>query len=204
MIPGGVILDDLHGYDANGNLTGPDGIITNADQTLLANADPKFNIGFGNRFTYKNFDLNVFFSGVVQKAWSPYAPNSSFRIALLAANMGTYGWNTMPVSLDRWTFQNPSANFATGLTDPNYSNYQNGSSYWLTDASYIRCQNITLGYGIPKTLVNRQKILSSVRLTLDVQNAFVITKYPDLDPQLAQNNFYPLSRSLVFGQNASF
>jgi TonB-linked SusC/RagA family outer membrane protein len=204
MLPGGIILKDIHGYDANGKLTGPDGKITAADQTLLGNTDPKFNIGFGNKFTYKNFDLNIFFSGAVQKAYSPYAGNGLYRIVQLQANLGTFGWNTMPISLQRWTFQNTKGAFPTGLADPTYSGYQNSSSYWFVDASYIRCQNITLGYLVPQSLLSRQKILSTVRLSFDLQNAFVITKYPALDPQISQNNFYPLSRSFVFGINATF
>lgn len=204
LLPGSIILKDIHGYGTDGTLTGPDGKITDADQTLLANADPKFNIGFGNRFTYKNFDLNIFFSGVVQKGWSPYAPNGIYRIASLANNMGTYAWNTMPISLQRWTFQNPDATFPTGLSDPTYASYQNNSSYWLVDASYLRCQNITLGYSIPQSLVRKQKTITGLRISVDLQNAFVITNYPQLDPQLAQNNFYPLSKSVVFGINATF
>lgn len=204
MLPGGIILNDIHGYDTNGNLTAADGKITDADQTLLGNADPKFNIGFGNSFSFKNFDLNIFLSGVVQKAWSPYAPNGNYRIASLAANMGTYGWNTMPVSLDRWSFKNTEGTFPSGLADPLYASYQANSSYYLVNASYLRCQNITLGYTVPTNWLSKQKTFSSLRFSFDVQNAFVITKYPDLDPQLAQNNFYPLSKSFVFGLNATF
>ena len=211
MLPGSIIINDIHGYDANGNLTGPDGKITAADQTLLGNYDPKFNFGFGNSFSFKNFDLNIYFAGVVQKAISPYS--GAYRIASLDANLGTFGWNTMPISLQRWTFKNPENSFPTGVSDPVYSGYQNNSSYYFIDASYLRCQNITLGYNIPLALMGKQNIISGLRLSIDVQNAFIITKYPALDPQVAQNsvyprqdqnNFYPLSRSIVFGLNATF
>lgn len=204
MLPGGIILKDIHGYDASGNLTGPDGQITNADQTLLGNADPKLNIGFGNSFSFKNFDLNIFFSGVIQKAYDPYAGSGFYRIASLDSNMGTFGWNTLPISLQRWTPQNTQGSFPTGVSDPKYAGFQNSSSYYFTDASYLRCQNITLGYNFPNSFLAKQKVISNLRLSLDLQNAFVITKYPDLDPQLDQTNFYPLSRSLVFGLSATF
>ncbi|MBT2563123.1 TonB-dependent receptor [Pedobacter sp. ISL-68] len=204
LLPGSLIIQDLAGYDANGNLAAADGKITEADQTLLANFDPKFNFGIGNRFTFKNFDLNIYFSGAVLKAWSPYAPNLNFRVASLAANMGTFGWNTMPISLERWTFQNPDGNFPTGLSDSKYATYQNNSSYWIVDASFLRCRNITLGYAIPSAWLARQKVIKGARLSFDVQNPFTITNYPGLDPELNQNNYYPLAKSYVLGIDFNF
>lgn len=202
MLPGGLIIKDTHGFDDKGNLSGPDGAITAADQTLLANLDPKFNFGIGNTFTYKNFDLNIFFSGMVKKAWSPYS-SQFYRIANLQANMETFGWNTMPVSKERWTFQHPQGNFPTGLSDDNYAGYQNNSSYFLVNASFLRCRNITLGYTFPAAFFQSQHTVSGLRLSLDVQNPFTITSYPGLDPELGLNNFYPLSRSVVFGVNVT-
>ncbi|MBC9929197.1 TonB-dependent receptor [Chitinophaga qingshengii] len=199
MLPGGLILEDIHGYDSNGNLTSPDGTITDADKTYLANGDPRFNFGIGNQFTYKNFDLSIFFSGLVQKKWSPYL---SGRIN--EAVTGQFGFNAMPVSSDRWSFQNPNGNFPTALTDGSYSRYQNASSYWLADASFLRCRNITLGYALPEKVLEKQKVFSGVRFSFDVQNPFTITKYPGLDPELNPDNFYPLVKSYVFGVNVSF
>jgi len=204
MLPGSLMLSDLASYDQNGNLAAPDGRITAADQTLLANLDPKFNFGFGNTFTFKDFDLQVFFSGAIMKAWSPYGPNRNFRIASLAANMGTYGWNTMPVSLERWTFENPTGSFPTGLSDAKYASYQNNSSYWMVNANFLRCRNITLGYSCPTEWLAGQQVIKGVRLSFDVQNPFTITKYPGLDPELNQNNYYPLAKSYVLGVNVSF
>ncbi len=204
LLPGGIVLRDIQGFDAGGNLTGPDGRITGADQTLLGNFDPKFNLGFGNSFTFKNLDLNVFFAGVVQKKYSPYAGNQIYRVATLDANMGTYGWNTVPISLQRWTFQNPQGSFPSGISDPVYAGFQNNSSYYFVDASYLRCQNLTLGYTLPASLLSKQKTISRMRFSVDVQNAFVLTNYPAIDPQVDLGNFYPLSRSLVFGLNANF
>lgn len=204
MLPGSLKISDLTSYDQNGNLGAPDGRITAADQTLLANLDPKFNFGIGNTFTFKDFDLNVFFSGAIMKAWSPYGPNRNFRIASLAANMGTFGWNTMPISLERWTFENPDGSFPTGLSDAKYASYQNNSSYWMVNANFLRCRNITLGYTCPTEWLSGQQAIKGVRLSFDVQNPFTITKYPGLDPELNQNNYYPLAKSYVLGVNVSF
>jgi TonB-linked SusC/RagA family outer membrane protein len=204
MIPGGLIIKDIHGYDANGNLTGPDGKISSADQTLLGNLDPKFNFGIGNNVSYKNFDLTIFFSGLSGKAISPYSPNGQYRIASLAALMGTFGWNTMPISLERWTFENSDGNFPTGLSDPKYGQFQNNASYWIIDRSFLRCRNITLGYTLPNSITRKQNVFSTLRVSFDLQNAFTITKYPGIDPELSQGNYYPLTRNYVLGVNVTF
>lgn len=204
LLPGSLMLEDHASFDAEGNLAGPDGAINTADQRLIANLDPKFNFGIGNTFSYKNFDLNVFFSGAILKAWSPYGPNRNFKIANLAATMGSFEWNTMPISLERWSFDNQDANFPTGLSDSRYANYQNNSDYWMLNASFLRLRNVTLGYSLPTEWLQSQKVIKSARLSFDVQNPWTITNYPGLDPELNQNNYYPLTTSYVMGINLSF
>ncbi|MBO9727884.1 MAG: TonB-dependent receptor [Chitinophaga sp.] len=199
MLPGGLIIKDIHGFDANGNLTSPDGAISAADKTLLGNLDPRFNFGIGNTFSYKGFDLTIFMSGLVQKKWSPYL---SGRVQESTTN--SFGFNAMPVSSSRWSFQNPTGNFPTSLTDGSYSQYQNAASYWFIDASFLRCRNITLGYALPAKMLSKQHTFSAVRFSFDVQNPFTITKYPGLDPELNPDNLYPLVKSYVFGVNVSF
>lgn len=199
MLPGGLILKDIHGFDAAGNLVGPDGAITAADQTYIGNVDPRFNFGIGNTFSYKNFDLSIFMSGMVQKKWSPYL---SGRVQETPTN--GFGFNAMPVSSGRWSFQNPTGNFPTSLTDGTYNQYQSSASYWLADASFLRCRNITLGYALPTKTLSKQHMFSAVRFSFDVQNPFTITKYPGLDPELNPDNLYPLVKSYVFGVNVSF
>lgn len=199
MLPGGIILKDIAGYDANGNLTGPDGAITGADMTYIGNADPKYNFGIGNQFSYGNFDLNIFMSGLVQKKWSPLQSGRAQD-----GTMNAFGFNAMPVSAGRWTFQNPAGDFPSALSDPQYVGFQNSASYWLADASFLRCRNITLGYTLPGKILSRQKLFTGIRLSFDAQNLFTITRYPGLDPELNADNFYPLIKSYVFGINASF
>lgn len=199
MLPGGIIIKDIHGYDDAGNLVAPDGKITAADRTYIGNGDPKFNFGFGNQFRYGNFDLNIFISGIVQKKWSPLAAG---RVGENTTN--SFGFNAMPVSSTRWSFLNPNGNFPTSLSDGTYNQYQSGADYWLVDGSFLRCRNITLGYSLPARLLGNQKVFSGIRVSFDVQNIFTITNYPGLDPELSTGNFYPLVKSYVFGINASF
>ncbi|ANH80587.1 hypothetical protein A8C56_05945 [Niabella ginsenosidivorans] len=199
MLPGGLILKDIHGYDADGNLTGPDGKITEADRTYLGNGDPQFNFGFGNNFQFKGFDLNIYMSGMKRKLWSPLESGRATETSM-ASNKG---FNGMPVT-NRWGINNINGTFPTALYDPTYSGYQNGASYWLVDGSFLRARNITLGYTLPGSLMAKQKIFSSIRVSFDAQNLFTITSYPGLDPELSQDNFYPLVKSYVFGINATF
>lgn len=199
MLPGGIVIKDIHGYDASSNLVGPDGKITAADLQYIGNKDPEFNFGIGNRFSFKSFDLNIFMSGIKQKKWSPYASGRATE-----KTTDSFGFNAMPVSATRWSFQNPTGNFPTSLYDASYSGYQDGSDYWLVDATFLRCRNITLGYSLPNRLMAKQHIFSKVRISFDVQNPFTVTNYPGLDPELDSGNFYPLVKSYVFGINASF
>jgi TonB-linked SusC/RagA family outer membrane protein len=212
MLPGGIILKDIHGYDEQGNLTGPDGKITSADQTYLGNWDPKFNFGIGNTFTYKGFDLTIFLSGQKKLAYDPYGPKMLSRFTEVWAVCGVQGQNMLNSIKNRWTFQNPDRTTRpTGLTDPLYYTYQGnyessnpGSSYWYIDGSYLRCKNLTLGYSLPDRLIVKTKYISAIRVYVDCQNLFTITKYPGLDPELDQYNFYPLTKTFVFGLNVTF
>jgi TonB-linked SusC/RagA family outer membrane protein len=196
MLPGGIIIKDIHGYDTKGNLTGPDGLITAADQTLLFNWDPQLNFGFGNTFTFKNFDLNIFFSGQIKKALSPYNQYPE--------NIVDYGWNLLTDVKNDWTVQNTTAKRPGLVPDLLYNGYQSNSSYWVVNASFIRCQDITLGYSLPKKWLASQKVVSSLRIYVDIQNMFTITSYPGVDPELSQSNYYPYSKSYMAGLNVSF
>lgn len=199
MLPGGIILKDIRSYDNDGNLAGPDGKITEADRTYIGNSDPKFNFGIGNTFRYKGFDLHVFLSGMKLKKWSPLEGGRVYEL-----NMDRYGFNAMPVSRNRWHVNNIGGNLPTALYDENYSSFQNGSDYWLLNATFLRARNITLGYTLPEKALGKQGVFSNLRLSFDAQNLFTITKYPGLDPELDAGNFYPLVKSFVFGLNANF
>lgn len=199
MLPGGLIIKDIAGYDDNGNLSGPDGSISTADNMLLGNADPKFSFGMGNKFTFKGFDLNIFLSGMVQHNWSPL---NGARV--LETQMNAHGWNAMVSSSDPWSTQHTDGSLPTSLVDGSYSQYQNSASYWWVNSSYLRCKSLMLGYSLPAKLLSGQKVFSSIRVSFDAQNLFTITDYPGLDPELNAGNYYPLVKSYVFGINCTF
>src|SRR5690606_17455583 len=78
------------------------------------------------------------------------------------------------------------------------------SDIWIEDASYLRMDNITLGYTFPKWIDGK----ASLRLSAGVQNAFVITDYSGLDPEITNNGvdatIYPRQRQWLFGANIKF
>jgi hypothetical protein len=104
---------------------------------------------------------------------------------------------------DRWTFDNPST------TRPS-SYYTSGTKYTAGDffyqkAWFIRLQNISLGYTLPKSILTKSKILNNVRFHASVNNVFVITPYNGLDPETdAYAAAYPNARTFSFGVDVSF
>jgi hypothetical protein len=91
----------------------------------------------------------------------------------------------------------------TGFTYEDNGTSRYLSDYYIKDASFIKLDNVTLGYTFDKTLLKS----ASLRFTAGVQNVFVLTKYGGLDPEKfngIDNNVYPRARTFLFGVNASF
>ena len=158
------------------------------DYRYLGSAQPKLLLGWANNFTYKNFDLNVFFRGV----------------------FGNKIFNVTRADLFRPTtaqFNNILKDVADESTkDVNSFRY---SSRFIEDGSYVRLDNATLGYTFNKV----SSYIRNLRVYSTINNAFVITKYTGIDPEINQgglapgvdsNNFYPKTRTVLFGVNVSF
>ncbi|WP_423738110.1 SusC/RagA family TonB-linked outer membrane protein [Chitinophaga caseinilytica] len=200
MLPGGIIVKDLNGYDASGNLTGkPDGQINSADRVLLGINGPEYSFGFNNTFSYRRFDLGIFMYGFIQKKYNSDMASSFSTYAQL----GQFGWNVLSVAKERWSYDNTGSKYPTGLNDP-YGSYASDSDYWLENANFLRCRDITLGYTFGHQLIAKQNLLTGLRLYANVQNPFIITKYKGIDPELQNYLAYPMSRSFTIGLNAKF
>ena len=195
--PGMIKYKDLHGRDENGNLTdGPDGILDDADMEYLGTATSKFYLGFGNTFEWKGFDLNIFFYGyfgrqLANPAYSDWYLNKSWFLK--------DGVNMAEAVKDRWTHDNPNGKYPTSIMNP----YERSSDFWLENANFLRCKNITLGYTFPK-LKGLDKIISNLRVYGDVQNPFVITKYSGVDPETDSMAAYPTQLTVSFGVDVTF
>lgn len=172
-----------------------DGVISSAfDKQCLDNTDPKFYGGLSNSITYKNFTLDFFFQFTKQKAYN-----------FLATIGLPGGWGNMPVLvLDRWQKPGDQTMIQRYTTGEDGEAYQAYDKIWrsniaLTDASFIRLKNITIGYTIPDPKKNGVKC----RLFMQGQNLFTITNYLGPDPEQAGQRLGVLKR-LNFGIECNF
>jgi TonB-linked SusC/RagA family outer membrane protein len=193
------------GYIKYKDITG-DGTVNSDDQTIIGNPNPKFTGGFSNNFTYKNFDLNVFFT-------------FSYGSDVINANRlifegGGYnnGQNMYASYANRWTPENPTNEYyAVGGAGPDNMSY---STRVIEDGSYIKLKTVQLGYTLPSSLMKRIKV-KSLRVFASAQNLYTWTKYTGFDPEVSRfgssalqpafdYSVYPYARTITFGLNLSF
>lgn len=208
LLPGQYKVKDVNGYlrddfdnlimDGNGNVqyTGaPDGMIDEADIVLLGTYDPGFSMGFGNTFSYKGFDLNIFFYGMFDRIVNN-ATRGKYSIPEIRRILN--GQNMMDEVKQRWSRNNPDSNLPSGFV----SVYPEPSDYLWEKAWFIRCKNITLGYTFPYKWVG--KVFSKARLYLDLSNPITITPYTGNDPETDFKAGYPNQRTYMVGIDLTF
>lgn len=182
-----------------------DGVVDDLDRTFIGSPHPDFTANLINDFSYKAFDLSIFFRSVYG--------NEVYN--LLGRDLaGTGAWINQSVSvIDRWTPENPDGQTprANG-NDPNVN--RRVSDRFVEDGSYLRLQNVTLGYNFPKRIMSALKI-GSIRVYASGQNLFTLTKYSGYDPEIGSfnqnplisgvdNGRFPVARSVTFGLNVNF
>jgi TonB-linked SusC/RagA family outer membrane protein len=191
---------DIKYKDLNGDLT-----ITNADMTIIGRGQPIHIGGISNNFSYKGFDLNVFFQ------WS-YGNNvyNANRL-LLEGNSNKYLlYNQFASYANRWTPENQTnENYRTGGQGPIGFH----SSRVVEDGSFIRLKTVNLAYSIPTKLI-KKAYLSNLSLSISAQNLITWTNYSGLDPEVSTRgnlltpgydfSSYPKSPTVLFGIKASF
>jgi TonB-linked SusC/RagA family outer membrane protein len=146
-----------------------DGAINSKDQTILAHSYPNYTGEFINRVGYKNFDfsLDIAFS----------QGNHTFNIGnLIQEQRQTYA-NAFTTVLNAWTptNQNTNVGYVRLNNDPHGSTLLQTSAY-VTDASFIRGRNMTLGYTFSQAMASKFS-MSSLRVYAGLQNFFLLTKY---------------------------
>jgi len=205
--PGRFKYRDIAGpADAEGNLTGPDGIIDDNDRTYLGSPVPKFTGGLNFIFRYKNFDFEGYvYASVgnkifnVSKWFTDFYP--SFQGAAISARIR-----------DSWSPTNLDAETPVFESASNFSTNTQSNSFYVEDGSYLRLQNISLGYTLPRAVLDRINI-DKLRIFVSTNNLFTITEYSGLDPSVggaADTNFgidlgnYPITRSFTAGVNLGF
>jgi TonB-linked SusC/RagA family outer membrane protein len=175
-------------YDAAGNIK-TQGLLNKTDYYLLGNAQPKALIGWSNNIRYKNFDLSIFMRAVLGNKIMNVTRADLFR-------PNTAQFTNIPVEVEN-----------ESTADFNSYRY---SSRFLENGSYLRLDNATLGYTFKKGIIPG---INNLRLYTTANNLFVITGYKGIDPEINQggtapgvdtNNFYPKTRTFLFGLNVSF
>ncbi len=139
---------------------------------------PKYFGGLNNNLRYKNFDLNIFF----QYSGGNYIYNGT-KAGLRDARF----WNSHTDVLNRWTPENRTGTIPRVVYGDNVSN---GSALQISEnvekGDFIRLRNVSLGYSLPRAIVDRLK-MTNLRIYGQIQNAFVITDYTGIDPEIETN-----------------
>ena len=154
-----------------------------ADRQILGNANPTFYGGISNTFNYKGFDLDVF----IRYSGGNKIMNVTRQETLLNQDFNNNGTEI----LNRWQKEGDATDVPKlYLNSGNAINFNGlAVSRFVEKGDFVRIQNISLGYTLPKTLLSTGKFpITSVRLFALVQNAFTFTKYKGLDPELNSNS----------------
>ena len=142
-----------------------DGVINEDDLIMYHSRDPKVTMAWNNTFTWKNWDLGI----------------------SLRANLGNYVYNQLKQANTRVYDTTGAQYMLSNLMADTFLFYNSSSaerlplsSYFVENASFLRCDNITLGYTIPDCHCGAD---FGLRIFAAVQNPFVITKFTGLDPE---------------------
>jgi len=185
-----------------------DGAIGGGDNTIIGNPNPDFTFGFNNSFSYKNFDLNIFFQGT--------QGNDLFNLTNVILVNGD-GNTTRDFFNNAWTPSNTNTNV------PRVGNNSSReiSSRFVEDGSYVRLKNLAFGYTFPSSVTEKLG-MQSFRLSVSAQNLLTFTDYSGLDPEVnffgaagnnnqSQNTVrgfdfgnFPALRTVNFGVNLKF
>ena len=170
-----------------------DGVINNEDCTYIGNPEPKFTYGIGNTFSYKGFDLTIFFSGSYgNKALNltryriedPRSNGNILKSSLNYAQIGLIDPNGPDDDYRNLHVVNGSATTLPALQESDANNnFTRISDMLVEDASYIRLQNISIGYTFPKKWINKI-FLNNARIYANIQNVYTWSKYKGLDPEV--------------------
>lgn len=207
--------DDLHAYphdktsrpgDVKYEDVNKDGKIDATDRTLIGNNQPDFIYSINNTFSYKNIDLSISLQGT--------QGGKILNLSRRFFDNLEGSANNLAIVLDRWHSPSDPGNGveprANARTTGNNSAI---SSRWVEDGSYLRIQNISLGYKLPKAVLNRLK-LQQIRIYASAQNLYTWTKYLNFNPEVSNYEgpltggvdygSYPLAKTVTFGINVGF
>ncbi len=239
--PAAVNMDGIFNSSPSGNPTLPgkmkfkdlngDGVIDENDRTVIGRTTPKIQGGFGINGQWKNFDLAANFTFFLD--YDVYNATAYHLSSAIGGDQDYY--NVLSRFTNRWKYSEGSEvlygnywmnswpqeqinayyeNYNVGCTtwNPADVNKEVTMSYFVEDGSFLRCNDITIGYSLPEKII-RKAGMSKCRFYATVSNPFIITKYTGYDPEVDiqsgltpsyDYNRYPRARSFVFGVNLAF
>ncbi len=170
--PGYVRYEDING----------DGTITNADRVSLGDPNPKFIWGLNSSFDFGAIDFSFFLRG------SHGQEIRNLQASEHADGVGNYN-QYRSVYTDSWSETNKGGTRPVIDATREFPSYFRRSSFFIEDGSFVRLQNVTLGYNIPKI-----KGVRSLRVYVSGQNLMLFTKYTGWDPEVSNGGQSPLNR----------
>ena len=225
-MPGKVKFKDLNG----------DGRVDENDRTVIGNTNPKIQGGFGLSGQWKDFDFTANFTYMLD-----FDVNNATAYALSSSEGNKNNFhNVLAKFADGWQYNDIDGSITGTKGDILYKMYYHSeknavdiykegnpnrtlwnpadvgskicNSYFIEDGSFLRCNDVTIGYTLPKKLTSKVGV-SKARFYLSASNLFIITGYTGYDPEVdiqtglacgIDYNRYPRSRSFVFGTNITF
>ncbi len=199
----GVWIGDVKFKDLNG-----DGKITSLDQQVIGDPNPDFTFGVNNTFRAGPFDLVVYLNGsygadilnyqrVMTEGMTSVFNNQSANVA----NRAVYGY-VDPAGSDldpkNVFLANTEASLPRPTTTDNNRNTRM-SDRWIEDGSYLRLQNVRLGYTLPKTMLAKYRV-ANLKVYVNAQNLYTLTNYSGYDPEIGAFNQSPLLQNVDMGR----
>ena len=173
-----------------------DGVISDADKYFYKSPHAPVTMGLASRLEYKNWDLGLSFRASIGNYVFNDVQNSYHNVSpdgVFGAVSGNY-FNNRPVESVELGWQT-------------YGVLSNLSDYWVQNGSFLKCDNITLGYSFSELFKRGNYHGISGRISASASNVFTITKYKGLDPEVfggIDNNIYPRPFSFVLGLSLNF
>lgn len=199
-------VGDIKFKDVSGPNGVPDGKIDNSDRTIIGSPYPDFYYGMTNRLSYRNFTLSFNITG----SYGNQIYSEAFRIYRLNRSRS----RTLSTERNYWKSE---ADPGDGVTPRPHDTTPGGirlpSTRSLDTGTYIKINNVTLGYSLPNK-ISQRVALNSIRLYATATNPVIFTKNHSFNADVSNsgnslnpgidNNNYPLPKSIVFGVNISF
>lgn len=195
-------LGDIRFKDVSGPDGKPDNVIDANDITFIGSPLPKFTYGLTNTFQFKGFDASIFLQG-------SYGSKIFNFLRWQLEKMDNAYYNQLRSVKDRYTSDNPNGSLPR-FTNTNVNNVYMSDRY-VESGSYMRIQNLTIGYRLPTRLISKARI-TNVRFYMSIQNLHTFSDYKGYDPEVGafNNNIrlmnvdmghYPNPRTFTFGAN---